>query len=449
MTCVSELQIKENTIISRLRVLIFPGKVLAEIGQQVQPDTIVAKTELLPGMPVAIDLASFFGITPDQVSATLRKNVGDRLEVGDRLAVMENSLLEGGKRIYASPHRGLVEHISLSRGLVLVREESSIDEPVIVVDVAKELKISPRFLRTFCHVREGEEVALGSILASIDGVGGEAVRSPMRGTVSNIDTRSGTISLMKPYSPSYAKAYLSGRVMEIVPERGVVVEATGTYVEGVFGVGGEQFGILTQVTDRQDEEVDACHITKAHEGAVIFGGTGITRAGMEAALEHKVSGVLVGGLRSSDLVALLGREISTGITGQEGIITTFIATEGFGSVPMLESIYRLLQKYTGRTASINGRTQIRAGVQRPEIIISHPVPQIEGNACASVGPPRLRVGSLVRAIIDPYFGQAGEIVDILPPQRLPTEAEMPLLLVKLLDGRMVKLLLNNVERMRR
>jgi hypothetical protein len=168
---------------------------------------------------------------------------------------------------------------------------------------------------------------------------------------------------------------------------------------------------------------------------------------MQAALKHKVAGVIVGGLKSSNLVQLLGQEISIGITGQEDIHTTFIATEGFGDVPMLDLTYDLLARYVGCMTSLNGRTQIRAGVQRPEIIISHPVAGTEAQV-APEAPTRLAVGMRVRAIVAPYFGQTGEVMAILPPKELPTEVKMSLLQVRLSDGRVVELLPNNVEGLR-
>ena len=284
------------------------------------------------------------------------------------------------------------------------------------------------------------------MLASSDGYGADAVRSPIRGTVVKIDTKSGTIHLANPYSPSYAKAYVAGRVQEIIPERGAVVETTGTFLQGVFGIGGEQYGRLMRIEEAQPVVLDAHHFHEQLAGCVVFGGSGITLAGMRAAVANQVAGVIVGGLRSAHIVELLGQEISLAITGQEDIATSFIATEGFGHLPMLDLTYELLCRHVGCMTSINGRTQIRAGVQRPEIIISHP---IQGSPPVSpTASPHLSIGSRVRAIVDPYFGQMGEVMEMLPAQMLPTEVCMPLVRVRLQSGQTVDLLPNNVESIR-
>ena len=48
---------------------------------------------------------------------------------------------------------------------------------------------------------------------------------------------------------------------------------------------------------------------------------------------------------------------------------TVIVTEGFGDIAMAERTFDMLKDHAGDDASVNGATQIRAGVMRPEIII--------------------------------------------------------------------------------
>ena len=57
------------------------------------------------------------------------------------------------------------------------------------------------------------------------------------------------------------------------------------------------------------------------------------------------------------------------ITGSEQIGLTLIITEGFGDIAMAERTFDLLEAREGDEAAVNGATQIRAGVMRPEIVI--------------------------------------------------------------------------------
>ena len=57
------------------------------------------------------------------------------------------------------------------------------------------------------------------------------------------------------------------------------------------------------------------------------------------------------------------------ITGSEQLGLTVVVTEGFGRMTIASRTFALLEKFRGRRVSVNGATQIRAGVMRPEIVI--------------------------------------------------------------------------------
>jgi len=95
-------------------------------------------------------------------------------------------------------------------------------------------------------------------------------------------------------------------------------------------------------------------------------------------------------------------------------------------------------------ASINGTTQIRAGVQRPEIIVSRPPsPSDTEVAASSAG---LQIGDPVRVIREPYFGRLGS-VSALPSelQTVESETRVRVLEVALEDGEKVIVPRANVE----
>jgi hypothetical protein len=82
---------------------------------------------------------------------------------------------------------------------------------------------------------------------------------------------------------------------------------------------------------------------------------------------------------------------------------------------MAARTFAILKSYEGREASVNGATQIRAGVMRPEIVIARRA----GDAVTAQGARpeegALEIGTQVRLIRDPYFGILGTVV------ALPTE----------------------------
>jgi hypothetical protein len=58
------------------------------------------------------------------------------------------------------------------------------------------------------------------------------------------------------------------------------------------------------------------------------------------------------------------------LTGKENIKFTLLLTEGFGKVRMNNDYVEFFKEMQGKVASVNGRTQIRAGVIRPQVIVS-------------------------------------------------------------------------------
>jgi hypothetical protein len=97
----------------------------------------------------------------------------------------------------------------------------------------------------------------------------------------------------------------------------------------------------------------------------------VTMGALKKSVEIGVSCIVAGGIRHDDLTAFTGEEVGVAITGQEELGLSVIITEGFGTMRMSQSTFDLLKSFEGYQASVNGATQIRAGVLRPEIIIPH------------------------------------------------------------------------------
>ena len=154
-------------------------------------------------------------------------------------------------------------------------------------------------------------------------------------------------------------------------------------------------------------------------------------------------GLVAGGVKDSDLTQFLGYEIGVAITGTEAIDLTMLVTEGFGYLNMAHRTFELLQSLSGKVASINGATQIRAGVIRPEIIA--PL-NLTGEAQVAGMGGNLDLGTAIRVIREPYFGQLGVVTD-LPSQLMVVDSgtEVRVLKAKLEGGSEVLVPRANVE----
>jgi len=173
------------------------------------------------------------------------------------------------------------------------------------------------------------------------------------------------------------------------------------------------------------------------------GGSRVTLEALRKAVEVGVKAIVVGGIRHQDLTAFTHEEIGVAITGQEEVGLTLIITEGFGKMAMSHSTFNLLKSFDGYDACVNGTTQIRAGVLRPEIIIPHPGTEEKTRDELSSG---MVPGTPIRIIRQPYFGAIGTVHRLpVELQILESESAVRVVNIKLSDGRIVTVPRANVE----
>jgi hypothetical protein len=143
----------------------------------------------------------------------------------------------------------------------------------------------------------------------------------------------------------------------------------------------------------------------------------------------------------------IGYDIGVAITGREEVGLTLILTEGFGEMAMQERIFELFQQFEGQLACINGATQIRAGVIRPEVIVPRPETTSPTSATDdTVLATGLIPGTLIRLIREPYFGEMGKVTSLpVALYTLESESQVRVLEVELDDGERVVVPRANVE----
>lgn len=344
-------------------------------------------------------------------------------------------------------------------GEVLVEQGKAVSPDVIVartnipgnpqtVNVANILGVEPEDIVDFMKKKEGDPVKKGDILAeykSFFGLFKHNVASPVDGVVEMVSTVTGQVTLREPPIPVQIDAYLDGIVEEILPREGVIIKTEGAFIQGIFGVGGEAQGVLRVAVNGPDDILDENCLDSSDKGKIVVGGSLVTLGAIKKAEQVGAVGLVAGGIIDTDLITYLGHDIGVAITGHEDIPLTIIITEGFGRMRMANRTFELLKNLQGMKASINGATQIRAGVMRPEIIV--PGYQPKGTAAQQDLSEGLVPGTPLRIIREPYFGKLAEVVD-LPPELhvIETEAHVRILRAKLLDtGEIVTIPRANVE----
>ncbi len=318
---------------------------------------------------------------------------------------------------------------------------------VETLNLAGKLGVMPSELAQFMKKKEGDPIKKGEIIAESSGFFGlfkSQIESPIKGTLETISDITGQLILRAPPMPVEIDAYMDGKVADIIENEGVVVESKVTFVQGIFGIGGEARGIIQPIVNNPKEVVEADLIDESHRGKVLIGGSYVTKEALEKAVRVGVIGIVVGGIGDAVLKEFLGYEIGVAITGNENKGITLIVTEGFGKMNMSPAAFKLLSQHEGDRASINGATQIRAGVLRPEVVVPlEESSEIRKSKDYSKG---LEKGELVRIIREPYFGTIGKVVE-LPPnlENIETESSVRILKVRVEDGKILTIPRANIE----
>ena len=265
--------------------------------------------------------------------------------------------------------------------------------------------------------------------ASFFGLFKSRVTAPTTGTLESVSDVTGQAVFREPPVPVEVRAYVDGTIVEILPAEGVVVETTAALVQGIFGLAGEVHAPIVAVATTPAQVLDAADLVAAHAGQIVLGGARITLAGMRRAMELGVAAVVCGGIAYQDVRELLGYDVGVAVTGNEALATTLVVTEGFGDITMAKATFELLRSLAGRTASVCGATQIRAGVIRPEVVVPD-----AGDGLAIDHGGGLEVGAPVRCIRAPYFGRIGKVAALpVALVDMPSETRVRVLEVDLGD----------------
>ncbi len=332
------------------RLLPIDGNVLVKEGDRVEPDMIVAEMIYIGERPFIVDVAGRLNINFREIGDYLTKEIGDHIDVREVVAIRHRIAV----RLEAhSPVSGILESISPASGNIVIREKINKEEiGPVTVNCSEELKIPPESLGLYLNKKVGDKVEKGGIIASkpiFAGLGMEYCRSPIFGEIISVNLKKGSATMKRPIEERELNAYIGGVVKEIIPKRGVVIETEGELIFGVFGFGGEQYGILGEDIILLD-----CPL----------------RRNQFEECTGKVKGIITPSINLCEFKDLFGKEITKGITKDNSIGVTIILMEGFGEKEMNSKTLKKLNEFVGRPISIDGRTQIRAGAKRPEIIIS-------------------------------------------------------------------------------
>ncbi|MBN1504429.1 MAG: hypothetical protein JW952_05125 [Candidatus Eisenbacteria bacterium] len=320
---------------------------------------------------------------------------------------------------------------------------------VQTINIANILSLLPEDVESALVKPVGSVLKKGEVFAmsrSFFGLFKSTCKSPVDGTLESVSNITGQAIMREPPIPVEVHAYVDGVVVEEMPREGVKVETECSFIQGIFGIGGETWGELKLLVKRSDEPLDEKSLDASCKDKLLIGGSKVDVSFLNKAVAMGVRGVVVGGIDDKDLREFLGYDLGVAITGSEEKGISVIITEGFGEMRMAEKTFSLLRSLEGRKASMSGVTQIRAGVMRPEVIVAQDGRTARGGEKTFFSSSGMEIGSSIRVIREPYFGRLGKVA-ALPPElrQLETEAKVRVLEVEFENGERVVLPRANVE----
>ena len=325
------------------------------------------------------------------------------------------------------------ERILPLKGEVHVKENNQVDSKDIVasteipgnvqmVNVANQLNIDSKDVPGCMIARLDESVKKGQVIGRSKGLFGlfkSEVKSPIDGKLINISEVTGQAIISEKPLSIQIDAYIPGTITKVIEKEGVIINSIGTFVQGILGISGESQGVMKVIAQSPSDQIKTTDLNEDLKDQIIVCGSYIDIDIYEKAKKIGIKGIVCGGFDYKNISKILGKPLGVAITGTEQTMN-LILTEGFGQINMAQKTYDILKSNDGKYVSINGATQIRAGVLRPEIFIKSSE-QIDSKVFNEKDLV-ISEGSLVRVIREPYFGKLGKVVS-LPSQLMKMRSE--------------------------
>lgn len=296
------------------------------------------------------------------------------------------------------------------------------------LDVARGLGLAAEDADQHIQCQPGMQVAEGDILAGPVGLARRVIRSPRSGRV--VLVGSGQVLLEVQGKPYELKAALSGTVASLIPDRGVIVETTGALIQGVWGNGNIDSGLMNVLAKEASHTLTADQLDVSYRGSVIMAGHVDSAEVIKSAAELPLRGLIL----SSMLPSLLPVASKVQIP--------ILLLEGFGFQPINPVAFKLLSTNPQRDVVVNAEAwDIYAGT-RPEVII--PLPSA-GEIILPKDTDYFKPGQKVRVIRAPHLGEIGTVQELREIAAFPSGVRAEAAEVRLENGNVAVLPLRNLD----
>jgi hypothetical protein len=307
--------------------------------------------------------------------------------------------------------------------------EANLSPTHVVLDIARGLGLPPEKLEKVLQRRAGEQIAEGDVIAGPVGMTRRVIRASRSGTI--VQIKNGRILLQVDTPPFSLLAGMPGTVVDLIGERGVIVENSGALIQGVWGNGRIDTGMLNVQAEKPEEVLTADRLDVSQRGSVILAGTCEDANVFRTAATFTLRGLILSSMAS----ALIPEALKAPFP--------ILVIEGFGLLPLNSAVFNLLTAQDGQEATLNAEPYDRMKGTRPEVFI--PLP-----ATGTLAEPRestiFSPGQRVRVVRAPHRSRAGTLLALRSGLDVfPSGVKAPAADVRLENGMEVILPLANLE----
>ncbi|HEY3311622.1 MAG TPA: hypothetical protein VGK00_08290 [Anaerolineales bacterium] len=307
--------------------------------------------------------------------------------------------------------------------------ETIVGRKHLIMDIAQELRVSPRQAAALIKLKRGQKVNEDELIAETTGLFRREVKVPTEGRIAAMG--GGKLILETGGSEVKLLAGMPGVVTEIIKDRGVAIRASGSVTQGVWGNGQIDTGVMMSILDHPDDPFDVERLDVSIRSSIILGGYVDSPTVLKIASELPVRGLILSSM-SPALIPLASR-----------MTYPIMLINGFGRQAMDASAYKLLTTNARRDITLSAVPYDRFYGSRPEIFIALPYSQepAEAHELEAFAP-----GQTVRIISLTRPARIGTLIQILPSQvTLPNGLRVKPAEVKLESGEQYLVPLTNLE----
>jgi hypothetical protein len=229
----------------------------------------------------------------------------------------------------------------------------------VLLDVARTFGISANAADKLIKVNQGDRLTQDALVAEASGMFSRPIKAPRPGRV--MVAGGGQVLMEVGDARIELRAGLPGVVTQVIPERGVVIRTAGALIQGTWGNGRIDNGLMVNLIEKPDAVLTPDRLDVSLRGSVILGGHVRDAETLRAAAELPVRGLILSSMLSSLLQTAVQMRFPV------------LVLDGFGAMPMNTAAFNLLTSNNKREATVNAEPFDRYNGNPPEVIIPLPV----------------------------------------------------------------------------